>query len=492
MFEFSACGPDKGNPFQEVTFGAVFQTAGRSLEVPGFYDGAGIYRVRFMPDVLGEWRFRTRSNRRELEGLEGRFTCTPAGTGNHGPVQTADRRNFVYADGSPCFVMGTTAYAWTYRPQDVRARSLESFSTYGFNKVRMLVFPKHYGDGEHVDLSYDPPCYPYEGEPGAWNYSRFNPEFFQNFEQRIIDLLKLGIQADVILYHPYDHKWCLPQGMSEADDLFYLDYLMARIGALRNVWWSLANEYDLFRGPGWRVKNWDAIGARIAANDPYGHLISIHNWPFVPPYPDRPWMTHVSYQHPNTFSMLLDLKRRYDKPVINDEYQYEGDVPNDWGNCTGEQEVRRHWMSFMAGGYATHGEVLRVGTSIRDYFWTYGGTIRGESAPRLAYLRQVAESVPYQTMEVDWRLTDGMDIFCLSRSEDLFLYFITPEFKDRTHLQIGAGHERTGEYEAIVHDVWNCQQLGTQTLKPGEADLNLPAWAAVILKRIVAGNGVTQ
>ena len=139
--------------------------------------------------------------------------------------------------------MGTTAYAWTYRPEEIRAQSLESFTRYGFNKIRMLVFPKEYGDGKSVDASYDPPCFPYEGSPGAWDYTRFNPAFFQNFEARVNDLLQRDIQADVILFHPYDCKWLLPQGMTEADDIHYTRCLVARLAAYRNVWWSLANEF---------------------------------------------------------------------------------------------------------------------------------------------------------------------------------------------------------------------------------------------------------
>ena len=56
--------------------------------MPGFYDGDGVYRVRFMPDDEGSWSFRTRSNRPELNGLTGGFDCTAAEPGAHGPDQT--------------------------------------------------------------------------------------------------------------------------------------------------------------------------------------------------------------------------------------------------------------------------------------------------------------------------------------------------------------------------------------------------------------------
>src|ERR1035441_7304295 len=63
IFETSCRGPENGNPYVDVEFGATFEHGGRAVEVTGFYDGAGTYRVRFMPDSLGAWTYRTRSNR---------------------------------------------------------------------------------------------------------------------------------------------------------------------------------------------------------------------------------------------------------------------------------------------------------------------------------------------------------------------------------------------------------------------------------------------
>ena len=67
-------------------------------------------------------------------------------------------------------------------------------------------------------------------------------------------------------------------------------------------------------------------------------------------------MSHVSYQHPDTFTLMMQLQQQYQKPVVNDEYQYEGNTPDDWGSSPAEVVVAKHWRSVMAGGYATHGE----------------------------------------------------------------------------------------------------------------------------------------
>ena len=53
-FEASFAGPSAGNPFRDVAVEAVFSHKSRQVRVPGFYDGEGTYRVRFMPDTEGE------------------------------------------------------------------------------------------------------------------------------------------------------------------------------------------------------------------------------------------------------------------------------------------------------------------------------------------------------------------------------------------------------------------------------------------------------
>jgi hypothetical protein len=482
------------NPFIDVTVGARFRRGNRTQDVKGFYDGEGVYRVRFMPDAAGAWSWESRSNRSELRGAQGTFTCTKPGPDNHGPVRVAKQHHFSYADGTPFFPMGTTAYAWAYRPEQVRRQSLESFSKYGFNKIRMLFMPKHYGDGKNVDVSYDPPWFPFEGKSGAWDRRRFVPAYFRNFEERVGDLCDRGIEADVILYHFYDFgRWRIDEGWSRENDTRYLDYLVARLAPYRNVWWSLANEYDLLfklqpRGIQLAtildLKDWDGIGAHLAKIDPWGHPRSVHQWPFGVLFPDRPWLTHVSYQHPNTYSLLMDIRRRYGKPVIDDEYQYEGNIPMDWGNCSAEEEVVRHWAAVMAGGYATHGEAFNTRTNKRDIFWSYGGTLRGGSPPRLKFMKDLLAALPFQDMLPDTYKGDGRNLFCLAKAPDVYLYFMTPAWKDHGMLYVGPITGGKHRYEVTVYDAWNCRKAYDATWGCGMArPIDLPGYAAIVLKR---------
>jgi len=218
VLEITLKGPRGGNPFKEVQFSAVFQNGGEKFTARGFYDGGGDYKIRFMPPSEGEWHFRTLSNESKLDGHEGMFLCTPADSGSHGPVRVHNTYHFAYADGSPYWPVGTTAYAWIHQPEEKQLETLQTLAEAPFNKIRMTVFPKSY-----VYNSNEPDLYPFpRSRRGKNDFSEFNVKFFRHLEKRIINLMNLGVEADVILFHPYD-RWGYAE-MSKDEDDFYLRY----------------------------------------------------------------------------------------------------------------------------------------------------------------------------------------------------------------------------------------------------------------------------
>src|SRR5512137_2691267 len=109
-FELVLAHQFPGNPFIDVTLTAVFSLHGREVKVTGFYDGKDVFKVRFMPDQEGEWRYVTHSNVTALDGQHGTFLCTEPIGNNHGPVGVANQFHFAYADGTPYKPVGTTCY----------------------------------------------------------------------------------------------------------------------------------------------------------------------------------------------------------------------------------------------------------------------------------------------------------------------------------------------------------------------------------------------
>jgi hypothetical protein len=382
VFEAAFAGPSDGTPFVDVKLEVEFFRDNRRVAAPGFYDGKGVYRVRFMPDAEGEWTYRTKSSAKALDGLSGAFRCGPPSPGNHGPVRTRNRHHFAYADGTPFFPFGTTCYAWTHQSLDMQRQTLETLAKAGFNKLRMAVFPKHYIFNENEPL-YDV----YErGAEGNLDFDRPNVIAFRHFERQVLALQALGIEADVIVFHPYD-RWgyC---AMSADEDDRYVSYLVARLGAFRNVWWSLANEYDFLLDVK-PVARWDRFFHIIEENDPARHLKSIHNGEETMNFDHRkPWVDHVCIQNWNV-KRTTEWRREWDKPIVNDELEYEGDIPLAWGDLTAEELTHRFWITVVRGGYGGHGECFMHPND--ELWWAKGGVLRGESWKRVAFLRSIIE-----------------------------------------------------------------------------------------------------
>ena len=385
VHELTLTGPADGNPFADVEFRVAYRYRNRVLTVDGFYDGDGVYRARFSPDREGEWTYVTRSSAPELDGHRGTLLCVPPGPGNHGPVGVRGAHHFAYADGTMYDCIGTTCYHWTYQSKDLQELTLASLRSAPFDKVRMCLLPT---DGMRPERT------PFAGStPGSVDVSRYDPAFFQAFEARIADLLSLGIQADLILFHPYDRGVWGFDRMTAAEDAAYLRYVVARLAAYRNVWWSLSNEYDFNREK--TIADWDRLLQLVQRYDPYQRLRSIHNgtkmYEVFTPYDfGKPWITHQSVQHWD--GAEVTAWRACPKPVVIDEIGYEGNAGRRWGNLTADEMVHRFWQGMTAGGYVGHGESF-VDRETRAWI-SVGGRLYGESPARIAFLRSVFAELP--------------------------------------------------------------------------------------------------
>ncbi len=465
VFEVSLTGIAEGNPFTERSISGTFSGAQECVRVNGFYDGGGIYKVRFMPSFEGEYTFR-------IEGTygggvqEGGFAVTAPSAGNHGPVRVANTYHFVYEDGTPYYPIGTTCYVWDLQSDERIAETLETLKNSAFNKIRFCVFPKHYD----YNLG-EPRSYPYEGTPmdsgvltrenfleytfksegNHFDYTRFNPAHFRHVEWCIERLRELGIEADIIMMHPYD-RWGFCTMTKEQDDLYW-NYAVARFAAYRNVWWSLANEYDLF--PTKTEEDWEHFASILCAKDPYRHLRSIHNCRHFYDY-SRPWVTHCSIQRQDIYKsaeFVNEWRERYHKPVVLDEIAYEGNIQHGWGNITGEELTRRFWEAACRGGYPGHGETFLHPEDV--LWWSHGGKLHGESWKRFGLLLKVLEEgpgsglAPYERCSWDEVCAVPEKEFAFPvKSYYLYYYsFMRPSFRE-------FWFDDETEFEVKVIDTW--------------------------------------
>ena len=393
IYELKLEAASKGNPFRDVQIQATFQNNGDKVAVNGFYDGDGQFIVRFMPQTEGDWTYNTKSNIEALNNVKGSFKCISASAGNHGIVRVFNTFHFKHDDGTQFYPFGTTGYAWIHQPENIQEQTLETLKNSPFNKIRMCVFPKWYEFNRT-----EPQLYPYLGNaPDKWDFWKFNTAFFRHLEKRISQLNDIGVQCDLILFHPYDGGHWGFDRMSDEQDDFYIRYIIARLGAYSNIWWSLANEFDFMEEK--QDEDWDRFLAILAEEDPYNHLRSIHNG--VRWYDHtNPLITHLSIQEDpwedggvGEGPQKIDRwKNKYNKPVIIDEMKYEGDLKYSFGDLTAEEMTCRFWYTLTKGAYATHGETYMNDEEI--IWWSKGGELTGGSVSRINFLRTIIEDAP--------------------------------------------------------------------------------------------------
>lgn len=465
VFELALAGPSSGNPYLDVRVGAQFRYRNRAVDVDGFYDGDGNYRVRFMPDEIGEWRYTTTSNMPELAGKTGMFQATAPAAGNHGPVRVRHTTHFGYEDGTPYVPIGTTAYAWAHQGDQLEEQTLETLRSAPFNKMRMCVFPKNYDYNKNEPVYYPFPRF----STGVNDYSHFDPRFFQHLEQRILDLQKLGIEADLILFHPYD-RWGYAGMPAEVNDR-YLRYVVARFAAYRNVWWSIANEWDLVKTK--NLGDWDRFFRIVQESDPYQHLRSIHHSVVMYDHA-KPWVTHVSIQG-SDLETAREYVEKYRKPVIYDECKYEGNIPKRWGNISAQELVRRFWLGTVNGVYVGHGETYLDPNDV--LWWSKGGVLHGDSPKRIAFLRQILEAAPAEGL-------NNLSTYYLGAGQAgryyLFYFDVNQPAEYQFDLAPGV------QYRADVIDPWEMTISPVAGTFAGKFKMNLPGkpYLAVRFERI--------
>ena len=287
-------------------------------------------------------------------------------------------------------------------------------------------------------------------------------------------------EHDLILFHPYD-RWGFSCMRPEDDDR-YVRYVVARYAAYRNVWWSLANEYDLM--PAKTIRDWERIAGILCACDPYQHLRSMHNCVHFYDH-RRPWITHCSIQRQDLYKsaeMVTSWRQTYRKPVVLDEICYEGDIQHGWGNISAQELVRRFWEAAVRGGYPGHGETYLGHDGL--LWWSHGGILHGESHQRFGFLHQIMRETPGMGLctnpAAQWDEVCGIPEEQQYRGAYYLYYysFMRPSFRE-------FALDEHSRYEVHVIDTWEMTRV-CQGVFSGTFRIQLPArpYMAIQIRRL--------
>lgn len=334
-----------GNPYLDgpavtVTFTGVAGAArGKTLSLQGFWDGGRVYRVRFSPPAWGEWQWLSASSEAGLHGKTGRLVCEgrlPAGHANAGgPLRQATAFPYTLetTEGQPVFLLGDTQWSFASAkiswPQEFKTY-VDARAAQGFNYVHGQLYAlrpdsNDFNEGGQAFLARD--------------VDRLNPGYWQAFDRRLAYLNEMGLTAG-LMFAWANEGWQRFASSAQIDR--FVQYLINRYAAY-NLIWILAGEYEEAAVPG----GYDRLGEFIKSNDPYRHPITTHTIDTnADDFGNDSWLTAIYQQLPDPSRITTD--RRYNKPVINAEFGYEGDQS--------AEEVRQDaWEIVMRGGFLVYG-----------------------------------------------------------------------------------------------------------------------------------------
>jgi len=334
MFEakFESDG-DYADPFRDVVLNCTFRSpSDREITVEAFWDGDSVWRVRFMPDEVGTWTYRTTCSNEHDEGLHnqvGSFESMPYKGENplyvHGPLKLSNNRRYlVRADDTPFFWLADTAWNGIIRSTtDEWCEYLNVRREQGFTAIQFVL--THWRGGP-----YDIECEKaYEGKE---KIVRLNVNFFKCIDPKFSMINKYGLVAVPVLLWAIRDDVNPGYNLIEDDAILVARYLIARYGTHILVW-ILAGDGD-YRGE--KAERWKHIGRAVFLNK-HRQLVTMHpagkHW-ILSEFLHEKWFDMIGYQSGHGASEddlkwlcfgppSKDWQLEPPRPIINLEPNYE-------------------------------------------------------------------------------------------------------------------------------------------------------------------------
>lgn len=480
MTEWSfSSGKRYQDPFNEVEMSVVFTGPdGEKKEIPAFWAGDYVWRVRFATPVVGRHHYETvcaDTKNPDLHGQKGEIEITPYDGNNslfqHGPLRVEKNGHYLeHIDGTPFFWLGDTwwyglvrEFRWPGEFQELVADRVSK----GFNLIQLVVgylpaMPKG-------DLR----CGNEAGLPWTTDYQRINPRFFDMADLRIDYLVRNGLVPCIFGSWGY---WLLRLGVKKAKQ--HWRYLVARYGAYPLVW-CLCGEVQMLypdvlpkseaehrRNMEFLRKGWSEVGRYLGEIDPYKHPLTAHTnaghdsrEELENGVPITMSLTQTGHKFATLPTMIESVRRIRMKtpriPVIIGECVYEGIFGSNW------QDVQRfaiwtcilngaagHTYGAEGGGWQIHhheNEPFHYTSGAWAQFndWRDIAALPGSS--QLVFCKELLERYPWWRFEPhpEWLQIEGENDKC-------FVPHVAGIAKKVRVIYIPSRNHRVGKLSAVV------------------------------------------
>lgn len=320
MFEVTLhAAKTPGNPFTDVMLTAtVTRPDGTTRTLDGFYDGDGrggqkgtVWKLRFSPDQLGLWKWKTHSNDAGLDGRSGAFNCVASN--HHGPL-LAEGRYFKYADGGFVYLTGNFL--------DDRAPHRERYSHTLFSEQLTDADRRHILDRARTVVRArklniylankgdygGPATTPWLGTADRNDKTRFALSRWKQYDSLIAKLDELGITAELWFFADDSNFGKLPATTRHR----LIQYGLSRLSAYPNTLFVLCLEWQ----EGWTS---DMVAADLTCgrrHNPWRRLWSVHGVTGNFAFPNQPWVDFMATQPGNDISPVpCNTHTRYNREV---------------------------------------------------------------------------------------------------------------------------------------------------------------------------------
>jgi hypothetical protein len=346
------------NPHRDVRIRAVFthSTSSQTIAIDGFWNGtlpAAIppntasserdreYLVRFAPPTAGRWTYRITASDTANVGLHNRVGILNAAPyiGNNllyskGALRVAaNKRNLAFADGTPFFWLGDTAWEIANRAtMDEVRRFIADRAQKGFTVVQMV--PTSHNSIQAFGVRNR------MGETSfiAENRSMPNPRYFDMVDSIVQRCNDAGVIAALVPQWAsgqtalnFRSEW-FPLALTNDEVRTLARYIAARYAAY-NVVWIIGGDirYDTPE----RRAFWQEIAEIVQSADGRQHLCTIHPEGFSGSYDffdsgANAWLdfnmlqsSHQFWSKDRTDLVQRGYAQRPPKPVLNAEPPYE-------------------------------------------------------------------------------------------------------------------------------------------------------------------------
>jgi hypothetical protein len=317
------------DPYSGVTLEVTYtKPDGKTVNFWGFYDGGTTWKIRFMPDQLGPWKYEAKFSD-GTAGKSGTFHCVSSTIPGLIHRDEHNPRWFGFKGGKHVLIRSLHAGPLFLIDDAKRKAFLDWAAKQGYNL---------FSSGSHLADKQGPKVWP------------LNAAEYRKIETVLNDLSDRRMMVYGFAGFFGNQR---PWPKAAADQTRYIKYCLARFGPYWNEIWNVGGpEPNLTK----HLSSADInrLGAEIKKYDVFDHLLGIHNPNGDDPYRNQDWVSMVTLQveEPELQRASDTLLKNYvqGKPVYGQEDCWMGNDKQfeNHGFCNEQRIIQQMWVHMMA------------------------------------------------------------------------------------------------------------------------------------------------